>query len=104
MYTYILHKVDISQPWNKFPDKGEAIDMSVVGVYLDPQTAEDEMMWRIQNDFYDKWKEALEMSPSHLIAEAHFSQWINKHFVSDSEWMLSEGTRLYILKIEEFEV
>lgn len=101
MILYSIIKLDIRNPQSSHQSLKDAANISLVHICTDRRTAEDEMMWRIQNDFYDLWTDILSDSDSHADAEEYFGQWIERHFVNDNEWVYSDENRLYKLKIVE---
>lgn len=104
MKVFTLVRVDIRKPYENFLNLREATELSVIGTYPDRETAEDEMMWRIQNDFYHVWQDTLSRHETHITAEQEFSMWIKERFVSDDEWAVSCGSRMYMLRIQETEL
>lgn len=104
MRVFNLIKADIRWGIDKQLSLSNTADLQVAGTYTDRRTAMDEMIWRIQNDFYDIWKDILSKSESNSDAEECFGEWVDSRFVSDEEWAFSGGDRIYMLKIQEVEV
>lgn len=105
--VFILHKADIAditKQNNGNPLLERSVELSIVGAYNDRETAEDEMMWRIQNDFYNVWTDILSRHETYRTAEPEFNEWIAERFAGDDEWRFFGGDRTYILKITEKEL
>lgn len=103
MRIFNLIKADIRWGIDKQLSLSDTADLQVAGTYTDRRTAMDEMIWQIQNDFYDIWKDILSKSESNSDAEKCFEEWIDDRFVNDDEWAFSGGDRIYRLKIQEVE-
>lgn len=104
MKIFNLIKADFRWANDKQLSLSNTANLSVVGTYTDKETAKNEMLWRIQNDFYDVWSDFRSRAETSYDAEAFFGEWIDNRFVSDDEWAFSGGDRIYRLRIQETEL
>lgn len=104
MKVFTLVRVDIKRPYDNFLNIREVTELSVIGTYPDRETAEDEMMWRIQNDFDYVLKELRSQFGDDKTAALWFDKWVRDRFDNDSKWSISNGSRMYMLRIQETEL
>ena len=104
MRVFNLIRADIRWVTDKQLSLSDTANLSVIGTYTDRDTAIDEMLWRIQNDFYNIFSDFRSRTETHYDAEKCFQEWIDDRFVNDDEWAFSGGDRIYRIRIQEVSV
>lgn len=101
MRVFNLIRADIRWVTDKQLSLSDTTNFSVIGTYTDRDTAMNEMLWRIQNDFYNIWSDFRSRTETNYDAEKCFQEWIDDRFVNDDEWAFSGGDRIYRIRIQE---
>lgn len=104
MKVFNLIKADFRWANDKQLSLSNTVNLSLVGTYTDRDTAMNEMLYRIQNDFYNIWSDFRSRTETYYDAEKCFEEWIDDRFVNDDEWAFSGGDRIYRIRIQEVSV